>query len=78
MIKRLFTSVKHQPPLSRSLTSANNLIHTDKPYQMPAGHLKLATAALLSMYVGGKVAQQCANILEENEIFVHDEYEDDD
>ncbi|KAI6202423.1 Essential MCU regulator, mitochondrial [Aphelenchoides besseyi] len=40
--------------------------------------LMLFLGTVGSLYVGGKIAQHCANFLEENEIFVHEDDDDED
>ncbi|CAD5217205.1 unnamed protein product [Bursaphelenchus okinawaensis] len=54
------------------------LIHAQDPYRLPLGHAKLALATLGSLYIGGKIAQLGVYLLDEYEIFVHNDEDDDD
>ncbi|KAI6229411.1 hypothetical protein M3Y95_00528300 [Aphelenchoides besseyi] len=53
-------------------------IYSERPYQLTNGMLKLFLGTIGSLYIGGKIAQHCANFLEENEIFVHEDDDDED
>jgi len=49
---------------------------TTPPYYLDRGLLKVAIAAFISLYLGGKLAKKGASFLEENEIFVHSDDSD--
>ncbi|KAH7732052.1 Uncharacterized protein family UPF0466 [Aphelenchoides avenae] len=65
------TFAKH--PVKRSVQGAIE----PEPQTQPQAVSKVLLVTAGSLYVGGKLAQQAAAFLEENEIFVHEEDDDD-
>jgi len=47
------------------------------PYALKNGHAKVSLTAIICLCIGGKLAQEAASFLEENEIFIHSIVDDD-